>query len=749
MTEFGITAPAGSGEGAGAASATSPRRRPAGVGAALWSGLVVGVLLVVMATSYAALVFSGPMDVHLADAVALNLFAAVLALTVVGISSSLPGAIAGPQDVTGAILAVAAAQVAVRIRPGSTTAVLTVVVIMALTSLITGALLFTLGTLGFGDLIRYVPYPVVGGFLAGTGWLLVKGGLAIVTGAPATLSTLTGHGGATTRTKVILLAVFVVVLLVAVRRHRHPLIVPAALAALVAAFYVVVLASGASLGAVERDGWLLGPFEKGDIWRPWLLDALGGADWGAVGAELGTVGSAVVIGVLALLFNASGIETAVDRDLDLNRELRAAGTANVLIGAAGAMPGYQKVSATVLAHVLGPPSRLVAFIAAGVCGITLVFGGSVLSLFPRLALGGLVAFLGLSLLVEWVYDSWFRLRRAECVTVLVILIVIAAGGFLHGVAVGMGVAIALFVLDSSRAEVVTGESSGTSLPSNVERSAPERAVLEARADSIHVVKLQGYLFFGTANRLVQRIRERADASDQPPLKFLVLDLRRVTGVDSSAVFSFVKMTRLGRFREFSIVLTGVPPAIEAQLRRAGVGSDGELRVLPDADRGVQWCEDRILEEHELDLSPPDPVPLGRFIDLTGEDEDRSLATYLEELRVPEGRVLFREGDCSTDLFFVQSGRLTVFLDEPGGGTVRLRTMGPGTVVGEMALYGGERRTASVVTDTPSTILRLSTEALERMQQRDPHIAAEIHRTVARLLAKRLAMTLRSQRDLMI
>ena len=718
-------------------------RLPATIGA----GIVVGVLLVVMATSYSALVFSGGLEVHLRKGIALNLLGAVVGAVTVGLLTSLPWAIAGPQDVTGAILGVATASIAARMSPAADETFLTVVLVMALTSLLTGGCFLLLGSFHLGDLIRYVPYPVVGGFLAGTGWLLVKGGIGIMTGTPLSWANISSYGRSGTASKCALVTIFAAFVVWAARRYRHPLIVPAALGGVVVAFYLALLGSGASLNEAEAGGWLLGPFREGDAWRPWALEAVGGADWGAVRSQIPTLAGAVVVGVLALLLNASGIEIAVDRDVDLNRELRAAGTANVLIGAVGAMPGYQKVSATVLADALGARTRHVALVAAVVCGIALVAGASALSLFPRLALGGLVAYLGLNLLLEWVHDAWFRLRSAEYALVLTILLVIAGLGFLAGVVAGTVVALMLFAVDSSRAEVITAEHSGSAILSNVDRGPAAQAVISARADAIHIVRLQGFLFFGTAHRLVHRVRERAEHASPAPLEFLVLDFKRVTGVDSSATVSFVRMTRLARAKNFRIVLTGVSPHVDRQLSRGAHAAADLTRILPDLDRGVQWCEDQILAERvDAGACAAEPEELLDLRD--GPVPGERLAAYLEEMELPAGHVLIREGDRSDDLFLLQSGQLTSLMEGPGGEAVRLRTMGPGAIVGEIGLYCGRRRTASVVADAPSRVLRLAKRSLEIMERRDPEAAAELHRMVAGLLAERLAMVLQTQRAYM-
>ena len=96
-----------------------------------------------------------------------------------------------------------------------------------------------------------------------------------------------------------------------------------------------------------------------------------------------------------------------------------------------------------------------------------------------------------------------------------------------------------------------------------------------------------------------------------------------------------------------------------------------------------------------------------------------------------------QGDPSTDLFFVESGHVAIQLEVPGQAPVRLRSMGAGTVIGEVALYLKLPRSASVVAETDSSVYRLTLEALDTMQQQDPGLAAALHEFIVHLLAKRL------------
>ena len=104
-------------------------------------------------------------------------------------------------------------------------------------------------------------------------------------------------------------------------------------------------------------------------------------------------------------------------------------------------------------------------------------------------------------------------------------------------------------------------------------------------------------------------------------------------------------------------------------------------------------------------------------------------------------MLIRQGESPDDVFVLESGRLQVEMVTPEGTRVRLRTVLPGVVVGEIAMYSGVPRTADVVAETPSVVLRLSRASIERMERSDPELAAALHRWLATTLSVRLNDTL--------
>jgi len=175
--------------------------------------------------------------------------------------------------------------------------------------------------------------------------------------------------------------------------------------------------------------------------------------------------------------------------------------------------------------------------------------------------------------------------------------------------------------------------------------------------------------------------------------------------------------------------------VRAALERGGI-TEGttDIRFEPDIDRGLESCEDALLSEQE----PRKGAALHG-----GNGWPASLTPYLERIVVNEGSVVLRQDEPPGDVYVLAEGRLAVEAVTPEGRHVRVRTLRPGAVVGEIALYTGEPRTADVVAAAPSVVLRCSREQIARLASEDPAVALALHRWFAETLAGRLTETMSS------
>lgn len=714
--------------------------------ASLTAGIICGLLVVIFSISDAALLFNGELSGYVAVGIGLCLFSSAALAVVIACSSSHPGMIGLSQEVTVVTLAVIAASMhtAMEGLRSEREMLVTIVVAIGLATSFTGLCLLALGVFRLGRFIRFIPYPVIGGFLAGMGWLIVQGAFGVILGTIPTLENLGMLVEPANVAKWAPATLFACILAAIAQRGGSALSLPVAIAAALALFHGLAWALDLPLSQLQAQGWLFDLPMQGTVWPPFTGNPLDSIDWGVIWAEAPKVMAMVVVTAASVLLASSGIELSLRRDIDLDRELRAAGLANFFAGSGGGAAGFQGLGLSLLGHKLGGDTRLVGVVVAAVCVATLFFGSALLAYLPIPLFGGLLLWIGISLLYDWLVEASFKMPRREYLIILLILLVIGWVGFLEGVLVGLISAVVLFTIDYSRVEIVKYAATGDNFHSSVERAEEERQVLVSQGRQILILRLQGYVFFGTAHRLQKLVRARMQDRSEPRLRFLLLDCRSLTGLDSSAVLSFIKIGQRAERNWATVVVTNLPPHIDRLLTEGGFGAEGGLpvRSFPEFDRALEWCEERLLEAASGgQAAPQDDSIEGLLTRALGyPSAAATMRSYLEKMELDPKAVLIHQGEVSSDLFFVECGRVSVQIETPEGIGVRLRTMGKGTIVGEIAFYLDQCRSASVVADTDAVVWRLSRDSLARMKAEAPDIASAFHEHLVRMLAARVTQT---------
>jgi SulP family sulfate permease len=262
--------------------------------------------------------------------------------------------------------------------------------------------------------------------------------------------------------------------------------------------------------------------------------------------------------------------------------------------------------------------------------------------------------------------------------------------------------------------------------------------------------LKGFIFFGSANNLLHTIKDRQADKSLPPLAYVILDFQQVSGLDTSGIVSISKLSRLAAKTGFSILAASVPVDIQNSFRSSGLLKEGQgqVRIFRDRDYSVEWCENDILKRKLVDAGKEIKSLAKILADFHPWNVDTdALLDYMERLDVGKNHYLILQGDPSHELFFIESGKVKVTVELDNGRSMRVRTMGAGTVIGEIGLYLNQQRLASVVTEEPCVLYRLDAEALHRMERDKPALASAFHEFMVRVLAERVTQQNRTLRAL--
>ena len=604
-----------------------------------------------------------------------------------------------------------------------------------------------LGRYRLGNLIRYIPYPVIGGFLAVLGLILLQGAFSLVADYSFSFSNINVLFEQDNFIRWSPALVFGVMLFFLTRYRSHYLIVPSFLILGIVLFFVVILFSGESVTAVQDDGWMLGPFPEGNSWKPIFLEDLSVIDWDLILKEAWHIPSIALVSAIALMLNISALEIQSDDDIQIKHELQITGVANIGLALGGGFIGFHTLSLTMLGWRMEGKGRLLGVVFGLTFLVVLIVSFSLIAFFPIFVIGGLLIFLGIDILVEWVYEGWFKMSHQDYVIIIMILLAVATIGYLEGVALGILAATVLFAYNYSRIEIVKQALTSKTYRSKVDRPLTHYRELQAAGESLTFYWLNGVIFFGSASSLLDKVVSRLQNNSLLPLQYLVLDFRHVLSVDSSAVLTFIRLNQLLQKQSATLIFSDLCRDIYNIFERSDFDlTDREqFRFFSGFDEAVEWCEEKLLRETSVtEVVFPDSLKGQLAISFPNFKHYDEILPYMERKNVAEGDTIATQGERSTSLYWVESGRLQALIElEESQYRVRIATAG--AIMGEIGMYSNKVRSASIVADKPSVVYVLSQESLTRMEDEKPIVAANFHKLVALILAERLADTTDSLR----
>lgn len=709
--------------------------------------LVSGTREISETLAMAAFLFAGSLSAGYELAGILFLLGSVVIRLAVGFFSRLPHAVGGPQEIGMAVIASILAGLPAAMNAEASIA--TAIAVCGATSVMTGVIFLLVGEFKLAHLARLLPYPVLAGFLAGSGWILFSGGFIMVLGPPpdvlgGDLQQIVAWAPDWKELAVILPAL----LLALVTHFAVSKWAQATLAVMIAAiilFYAVLAGFSISIDAAREWGWLP-VLTSAETSVDLGMHMFSSIDWSFVVSAFPLMFAAAGLSTIGMLLTTSGLSLSSRTDVNINLELRSQGIANVVVGLFGGLAGYVTVGNTVLAARFGVSRLAAAVPGAVVLLLGVVFAGPIVLYLPNFLIVGIIIYAGFDLLLEWVYVSRRRLPLVEWCIILLILVVVMFAGILDGILVGIGLSVAMFVYNYAKLPVIRANATLRDMRSNVERPAESNRLLDQHGQDAVVFVLQGYLFFATAKIILDEVRDLAEGKSHRKPRYVVLDFANVSGCDTAAVAAFSSILNLASSYGFALMFSGLSAPVKRLFERSqSIFIGGELvREFPDLDHAIEYCEEQVIAVNgdRSEAAAKDAMSYLRSV--IGDHAD--LETILRRFDVSalaKGEYLIRRGEAADDIFVILSGRVRVQIPLPDGRTMRLRTMTPGAVVGDIAFYTQQRRTADVILEEDSTVMRISSSGLRALELENGAIAAQIHRVFATNLAEKLTLANRA------
>ncbi|TQK18831.1 high affinity sulfate transporter 1 [Microbacterium sp. SLBN-154] len=281
----------------------------------------------------------------------------------------------------------------------------------------------------------------------------------------------------------------------------------------------------------------------------------------------------IVIAALALLLigfsqtagDARSFATRHHYRIDPNQEAVAQGMANVGAGLVQGMPVSTSLSASSLNESAGARTPVASLTTGGLVILTLIFLAPLFSDLPKAVLGAVIidaVVFGMIDLTE--FSRLRRVSRFDFWIAVAATVGVLSSGVLFGIVIGIALSLLWLIFVSTRpAMPLLGREPGTQVFRDIGLNPADETF-----PGIAVIRLDGGLFFATAEAFDERVREIV--SGEPPITALVIDLEGVAFVDSQGAAKLTELVDLAEAQAIALRLARIKPQVTPALDAEGV-----------------------------------------------------------------------------------------------------------------------------------------------------------------------------------
>ncbi|KAI8900204.1 sulfate transporter family-domain-containing protein [Globomyces pollinis-pini] len=675
----------------------------------------------------------------------------------------------------------------------------TIMVAYAMSTLFTGMVFLLIGIFNLGTVIQFFPRHILVGCIGGIGFFLLLTGIEVTAHIVPDISyeyllkilewgALKLWGSS-----------FLVAILLKTIQHfiEHPMLVPIFYISVPIVFYMIVFIFNLQLNYLRQEGWLFN-FESATdapFYLFWTFFDFKEVNWSAVLSTLPTQFALTFFGILHVPINVPALSISTKQDINLSKEIIGHGLSNIASGLIGGTQNYLVYSNSLLYIRSGGDSTISGVLLTIATIVLWIKGSAVIEFVPSIVVGSLIFHLGIDLLKESIFDTWnVGMHPFEYYTIVIIVLVMGVVGFTEGIMVGIMLACIFFVVMYSRRSIIRDTFNGAQLRSTVHRLFRQQNFLDKVGDQTHIIKLQGFMFFGTVNQLDTYIKEVQ--RDSPRTRFFVLDFSLISGIDYSGLETFLRIKRNLTQSNTHLIFCGLQ-SLENDIRPSGIFDFDEdstvdesllVHIFDTLNDSLEWTENFLLSTYYIKSVQTDPLTVPNsswnLVDLgrqsiastpraqqvsfeaervinnfphisspltknsTSYEPFRFLMQALSERDTIDeelldvfgpkfvnheyrsGHVIYLSGSIAKSLYIVESGELGLSLADPMAGDKIVETLIPGTMVGELEMFSKRPRICSLVCLSDASVWELSKESFDALSKSHPHVVLKFVTEVA-------------------
>ncbi len=712
------------------------------VGGEFWGGLASMLVALPSAIAFGVTIFS-PLGATYAASGAI---AGILGATALGLFAPAFGGtnrlITAPCAPAAAVLTALALQLLQNgVTPDS------IVIMLTLVGLMCGLLQILFGTIRIGRLIKYMPYPVVSGYLSGVGLIIILGQVPRLLGVPKDVEFLKAvlHPLLWNWSSIIVGIATIAVMLLAPKITK---VIPAAILGLLAGVitYFALSFENPSLLNLTGNKLVIGSLNVSSNG----LFSMFVNRWHSIATIQFSQITALVAPslTLAVLLSIDTLKTCVVLDAltrtrhNSNRELIGQGLGNLASTIVGGLPGAGQMGATLVNISSGGQTKLSGIFEGLFALFAFLVLGSLVQWVPVAALAGILIVVGVRM-----FDlKSFHLLRSrstvlDFIVIVAVVVVAETVSLIAASAVGVALAIMLFLREQVGGAVVRRKIYGNQMFSKQVRLPEEQAYLNKHGDQTVIYELQGSLFFGTTDQLYNAI--------EPELKkrtYVILDMRRVQSVDFTCAHVLEQLEDILAEHKGYLIFTHFPYKLPSgrdlvdYFDRVGlIRPEHRVRIFSARNDALEWIENKILEKANLSHLQEQALDLREMEICQGRKEETiaALESCVITRKMKKGEQIFSRGDNGDELYLIRLGIVRISLPIHDGLDYHIATFTRGHFFGEMSFLDGQPRSADAIAMSDGELYVLSRHRFDELAGDHKRLTIQLLEGIARSMANRL------------
>jgi len=720
----------------------------------IMGGITTSVIALPLAIAFGVVAFAPLGEEYIAQGALTGLYGVIVAGILTSIFGGTPGQIAVP---TAPMSVMVTSIIATLLKDPEIAAlgenqVMVILVLVSMTILIAGLLQLIMGAVGGGKLIKFIPYPVIAGFMNGIAIIIFLGQLRPLFGVSKDTNLLAIFSGSSDfRYETLIVGAVTIVMMLTAKKITKA--VPSSLVGLlcgVATYFAIGTFFNPSLLQIENNPLIIGYIPSSFPTPKQVMNFFSVSALIPLSKLTALLLPALTLSILASI---DTLLTSVVTDMvtksrhNSTKELFGQGIGNIASAAFGGLPVAGSTLATMVNVNAGARTPLAGIVNSVTVLLVVLFMANLVQWIPMSVLAGILLITSVSMIeLESINLSRKKSALGNLLVIVAVTVITVAIDLIIAVLVGLVITAFLFIKEQIGKNIVRRMYTGDLIRSKKVRSHAATEILEQKGHLIKIYELNGSLFFGTCDKLLAELEKNLDSF------CIILDFKRIHTIDLTGAQLLKQIVnRVHEQGNFLAISYLDMPGDEEKERMKRLMQDmgvieaiGPVYIFPDTDRAQEWAEDVLIQtELETAQIPPEKITmqsLDIFKDLTPK-QLQTIEKYMHPIELKKSDIVFKEGEPGDKIYFILSGGVSVIAKLSQNGRVRrLATFGEGVFFGAMAILEQQPRSATVRADSDTELLYMTVDDFQHLVKKESLLASKMLLGMARELSYRLRLT---------